>query len=181
MSGKLVCKIKTEGTLIHVLCPSIGSIKLKEEPGQILSGGQIIGDLIRVGEYFKLALPLDISGQVLILDAAPKLCYAEKILTLDAAATGQARPEHHQSERPLQHLSIKATMDGMFYLSPSENCPPFVSIGDDIKPGQTIGLIEVMKCFYPMKYQGAFSAKILDVLVSNGTPVNSGMEIFRIS
>jgi len=89
-------------------------------------------------------------------------------------------PSRTYSELKAGSKTISAPMDGMIYLSPSPQGPPFISIGDDIKPGQTIGLIEVMKCFYPFKYQGSETAKLVAIKISSGMPVSSGTEIFEI-
>ena len=45
-------------------------------------------------------------------------------------------------------------MSGRFYSRPSPNDPAFVSVGDTVTHGQTIGLLEVMKTFNRLVYQG---------------------------
>lgn len=80
-----------------------------------------------------------------------------------------------------QGHSIDAPMDGMFYLSPTPNDPPFVKIGDEIAPGQTVGLIEVMKSFYPLIYKGSNKAKITGINVQNASPVTCGNKLYYIS
>lgn len=179
MAEKLECKIRTDDSITHVLSPSVGNITWVVKPGQMVSGGQIIARITRLGKIFEVIVPADVSGRVQKINSAQNLGYLEILMTLEAIS--ESSKVHQSALAATPYLSIKSTMDGMFYLSSSPQTPPFVSVGENIVPGQTIGLIEVMKCFYPMKYQGAASVKIIDVLVGNGTPVNSGMEIFRIS
>ena len=54
-------------------------------------------------------------------------------------------------------------------------------MGDALASGDTIGLIEVMKFFYPIAYDGVFSGKIERFLVEDATPVVSGQPLLVIS
>lgn len=69
---------------------------------------------------------------------------------------------------------IVAPMEGMFYRRPSGQEPPFVQEGDMIQPGAVVGLIEVMKCFYPLKYEGKKPAKVKTLLVQESGAVAPG-------
>ena len=51
-------------------------------------------------------------------------------------------------------LAFEAPMSGRFYGRPSPTDPPFVSPGDEVHRGQTVGLLEVMKTFNRLVYQG---------------------------
>ena len=65
-------------------------------------------------------------------------------------------------------LSVKAPLVGTFYSSPSPESPPFIKIGDKIKKGQTICIIDAMKIFNEIEseYEGTVS----EILIKNGTP-----------
>lgn len=76
---------------------------------------------------------------------------------------------------------IVSPLDGMFYLASSPQEQPYVSVGQIIIPEQTIGLIEVMKCFYPVKYQGVKPAIIKAINVKSASSVSSGSILFEIS
>lgn len=69
---------------------------------------------------------------------------------------------------------IVAPMEGMFYRRPSGQESPFVQEGDMIQPGAVVGLIEVMKCFYPLKYEGKKPAKVKTLLVQESGAVAPG-------
>ena len=71
-----------------------------------------------------------------------------------------------------------APMEGLIYLRASPNDPEFVSDGKIINPGDTVALIEVMKCFYPIKFEGAKPVKVTSVVSSNGASVSAGDVIF---
>ena len=68
--------------------------------------------------------------------------------------------------------TVKAPMVGVAYLLPEPGAAPFVTIGDDVKVGQTVALIEAMKTFNPVK--AARSGKVTSSIVENGAPVEYG-------
>jgi acetyl-CoA carboxylase biotin carboxyl carrier protein len=63
-------------------------------------------------------------------------------------------------------LTISAPMVGVFYRSPAPGEAPYVSVGDRIEPGQTIGIIEAMKVFseVPSDYEGV----VVEIAVEDG-------------
>ncbi|MBP3852201.1 MAG: hypothetical protein J6D36_06635 [Erysipelotrichaceae bacterium] len=76
------------------------------------------------------------------------------------------------------YISIKSPMVGVFYSSPAENAEPYVSVGDSIKKGQIICIIEAMKLMneIPSDQEGIIS----EICVNNGQVVEYGTELFRI-
>jgi acetyl-CoA carboxylase biotin carboxyl carrier protein len=74
---------------------------------------------------------------------------------------------------------VRSPMVGTFYLSPSPDAPPFVKIGQAIKAGDTIGIIEAMKMFNPI--EADVSGTISAVLSSSGQPVEFDEPLFVIS
>ena len=75
--------------------------------------------------------------------------------------------------------TILSPMVGTFYRAPSPNSKPFVSVGDEIREGQTLCVVEAMKLMneIPSDKTGV----IREVLVENGQPVEYGQILFRIS
>ena len=71
-----------------------------------------------------------------------------------------------------------SSMIGTFYRSPSPDKPPFVNIGDTIKEGDTICIIEAMKLFNEIESE--ISGKIVKVLVDDATPIEFGQDLFLI-
>jgi acetyl-CoA carboxylase biotin carboxyl carrier protein len=63
-------------------------------------------------------------------------------------------------------------MVGTVYLTPEPGAPPFVSVGDQVREGQSLLIIEAMKVMNPIR---AFkSGRIAKILVGNGDPVEYG-------
>ena len=86
---------------------------------------------------------------------------------------------------PLQNLEkgeiIKAPLDGLFYLKASPNEPAFVQVGSILNPGDTLGLIEIMKCFHPLRYEGKSSKTVTQILIQDNTPVKTGDPILVLT
>jgi len=75
-------------------------------------------------------------------------------------------------------LSIKSPMVGTFYKSPAPGAAPFAKVGDVIRKGQPIGIIEAMKIMNEIEAE--FDCKILEILVEDGQPVEYDMPIFAV-
>lgn len=67
------------------------------------------------------------------------------------------------------NISIKSPLVGTFYKSSKPGEPPFINVGDQIKKGDTICIIEAMKIFNEIEAE--VSGKIIEILVEDGTPV----------
>ncbi len=180
----LVCKALVEDDRVVVLSPTIGRAILTVKKGQIVSPGQLIGSIWRLDQRFLLKLSDECSGTIASLpsrDRVQPLAYGQCMLELEQTVARTTTKKREEQQANDSNNSVHAPMDGMFYLAPSPKDPPYVQVGDTIAPGQTIGLIEVMKCFYPLKYSGTASAKVVDIKVSSASPVSSGATLMVIA
>ncbi len=73
---------------------------------------------------------------------------------------------------------ITSPMVGTFYRSPSPGAAPYVNVGDTIKKGQTIGIIEAMKIMNEIEAE--CDCKILAIEVDDATPVEFSTNLVRI-
>ena len=92
----------------------------------------------------------------------------------DASSGGSAKP---QGDLPDGHI-VRAPMVGTFYASPAPDKPTFVSVGQAVKAGETLGIIEAMKMFNPI--EADVSGTVLKVLVETGQPVEFDEPLFVI-
>ena len=76
------------------------------------------------------------------------------------------------------YITIKASMIGTFYRSASPEAEPFVNVGDSIKEGDTICIIEAMKLFNEIESE--VSGKIIKVLVDDTTPIEFDQPLFLV-
>ncbi|MBN2895961.1 MAG: acetyl-CoA carboxylase biotin carboxyl carrier protein [Campylobacterales bacterium] len=73
---------------------------------------------------------------------------------------------------------IRSPMVGTFYGSPSPESAPFVKVGDRVKKGQVVAILEAMKIMNELEAE--FDCKVLDVLVKDGQPVEFDMPLFVV-
>lgn len=76
------------------------------------------------------------------------------------------------------YISVKSPLVGIFYAAPAENAEPYVSIGDRVKKGQTLCIIEAMKLMNEITAED--DCVISEICVTNGQVVEYGTELFRI-
>ena len=69
-------------------------------------------------------------------------------------------------------------MVGTFYRAPAPDEPPFVDIGDRIRTGQTVCIIEAMKLMNELEAE--VSGQVAEILVENGEPVEYGQVLMRV-
>lgn len=100
-----------------------------------------------------------------------------------AAATGPVM-EHMESitsraESPTGNfVTIKSPMIGTYYKSSSPDKPAFVQVGDEIKPGQVLCIVEAMKLFNEIESE--VSGKVVKILVDNASPVEYDQPLFLV-
>jgi acetyl-CoA carboxylase biotin carboxyl carrier protein len=82
------------------------------------------------------------------------------------------------ADKNSNYITIKASMIGTFYRSTSPESPPFVSVGDTIKEGDALCVIEAMKLFNEIESE--ISGKIIKVLVDDSTPIEFDQELFLV-
>lgn len=76
------------------------------------------------------------------------------------------------------YVSVKSPIVGVFYAAPAENADPYVNIGDKVKKGQTLCIVEAMKLMNEIASEE--DGEIIEVCVTNGQVVEFGTELFRI-
>ncbi len=73
---------------------------------------------------------------------------------------------------------VKSPMVGTFYRSPSPGAPSFIELGQSVKPGDTLCIIEAMKLLNEIEAEVGGTVK--QILVENGQPVEYGQPLFII-
>lgn len=76
------------------------------------------------------------------------------------------------------YITVKSPMIGTFYRSSSPDKPVFVEVGDNVKKGDTVCIIEAMKLFNEIESE--VSGKIVKVLVDDATPVEYDQPLFLV-
>ena len=95
-----------------------------------------------------------------------------------AASSPAAPAESPKAAEESKYITIKSPMIGTFYRSASPEKPLFVNVGDSIKQGQVLCIIEAMKLFNEIESE--VTGKIVKVLVDNATPVEYDQPLFLV-
>lgn len=95
----------------------------------------------------------------------------------EAAGQSAAASESAVKPKPNEHV-ITAPMVGTFYASPSPGAKAFVEIGDEVKVGQVLCIIEAMKMMNQIEADRA--GRITSIMARNGDPVEFGQPLFVV-
>jgi acetyl-CoA carboxylase biotin carboxyl carrier protein len=121
----------------------------------------------------------DTPMQVIAQPAAPQLPAAPApspaAAPAPAPAPAAAAPAPAAESR---YITIKSPMIGTFYRAAGPGKPIFVNVGDEVKPGKTICIIEAMKLFNEIESE--VSGKIVKVLVDDAKPVEYDQPLFLV-
>lgn len=100
---------------------------------------------------------------------------AQSAPALAPAAPVAAAPS---TEDTSKYITIKSPIIGTFYRSASPEKPIFVNVGDEIKPGTVLCIIEAMKLFNEIESE--VSGRIVKVLADNASPVEYDQPLFLV-
>ena len=95
-----------------------------------------------------------------------------------AAPTAPAAAAAEPAAPPVRGQQVTAPMVGTFYSGPAPGSKPFVEIGTEVKPGDTLCVIEAMKMMNQIESE--FAGRVVSILVENGSPVEFGQPLFVI-
>lgn len=106
---------------------------------------------------------------------APAPVYVETAVAAPAAAPAAAAPAAPAA--PQGHV-VKAPMVGTFYRASSPGATPFIEVGQSVKEGEVLCIIEAMKLLNEIEADKA--GVVTEILVENGAPVEYGQPLFVI-
>lgn len=86
------------------------------------------------------------------------------------------KPELVETEK--NFVAIKSPIVGTFYMAPAPDTPPYVNIGDIVKPGQVVCIIEAMKLMNEI--ESDIAGKIIKILVKNEDPIEYNQKLFLV-
>ena len=107
-------------------------------------------------------------AQAPVLAAAPAVAAAPVAAAAPAAPAAAAAPAEDTSK----YVTVTAPMIGTFYRKPSPDKPVFVNVGDTVKAGQTVCIIEAMKLFNEIECE--VSGTVVKVIADDMKPVEYG-------
>lgn len=106
------------------------------------------------------------------------VAYTAAAPVVSVAAPAAAPAAAPEAAPVIQGHQVKAPMVGTFYRAPNPNSPPFVEVGQSVKEGEPLCIIEAMKLLNEIEADK--SGVIKEILVENGEPVEYGQPLFVI-
>lgn len=125
-------------------------------------------------DNFKVTVKTSGAEGVSYVTAAPAVMAAS--MPAAPAATAAAAPVIEDEFADC--VAIKSPMIGTFYLKPSPDKPAFKSVGDTVKAGETVCIIEAMKLFNEIESE--VTGKIVKIVANDMTPVEYGQTLFLV-
>jgi acetyl-CoA carboxylase biotin carboxyl carrier protein len=95
-----------------------------------------------------------------------------------APAAQASAPAKEAENNPKRGTTLTSPMVGTAYMGPSPGAPPFVQVGDTVKDGQTLIIIEAMKTMNQVP--STVGGRILEIYVQDGQPVEFGEPLMLI-
>ena len=130
---------------------------------------------------FKISVKKNSAVQAIAMEAAPRAAVQQApapAVQANAPAAQAPKPAAPQKEDTSRYVEIKSPMIGTFYRSPNPESADFVKVGDSVKQGQTVCIVEAMKLFNEIESE--VSGTIVKVLVENASPVEYDQPLFLV-
>jgi acetyl-CoA carboxylase biotin carboxyl carrier protein len=142
--------------------------------------GTDITELTLKSEDFELTVRKEVSFKAPVVISPPKIEDLPLSLVAPIASAVEATPANQETPSPAEknYLAITSPMVGTFYRAPAPEEPPFVEVGDRIRLGQALCIIEAMKLMNDIEAE--ISGQIMEIAVSNGEPVEYGQTLMWV-
>src|SRR5574344_2540526 len=136
---------------------------------------------VKEGE-FEISMQRGFEGGVTTVSTTPMAQTVAPIVQTASTSSSALSVPVAQTEAPKENgangITINAPMVGTYYSSPSPDSPAFCGIGDIVRKGQTLCILEAMKIMNEVEAE--FHCKIIEILVQNGELVEYDMPIFIV-
>ena len=146
-----------------------------EEDGVKLSLKKTEGKIVQV--QTPVAAPAVVQAAPAVIPAAPVAAAPAAPATEAAPAAGEAYAAETADALPAGNI-VKSPLVGTFYAAPAEDAEPFVKVGDSVKEGQVLAIVEAMKLMNEI--ESDFTGTVAEILVENGQAVEYGQPLFVI-
>ena len=99
-------------------------------------------------------------------------------VTPESLAKETALPPASEPKNDSKYEEVRSPMVGTFYCTPAPDEPPYVEVGDRIRSGQVLCIIEAMKLMNEIEAE--ISGQVMEILVNSGEPVEYGQVLMRV-
>ena len=126
---------------------------------------------------FKITIKTN-QAQTIVNATIPAAAPVVAAAPVAAAPVVAAAPAAPAAADAGNYITVKSPMIGTFYRSAGPDKPMFVNVGDEIKPGSVLCIIEAMKLFNEIEAE--VSGRIVKILVDNASPVEYDQPLFLV-
>lgn len=172
------------GGVIELVSPQPGLFRIAVRAGDLVRPGLVLGELEILGRRVAVVAPEGVRGAVASVRgegaARPAVDFGGVLVTVDpralgaeTAAAGATAGTGSTADAADAGRVFRAPTSGRFYGRPAPDQPPFVAAGGALAPGATVCLLEIMKTFHRVAYDGE-PARVREVLVTDGADVEAG-------
>ena len=158
--------------LIRMVSKSeLAEVKLEQENFKITIKNKT-NDTVTVmpQSYMPQAMPMPIQSTNVVPAATP--------IAPTATAAAAASADASAAASTSNYIEFKSPMIGTFYRKPGPDKDVFVKVGDEVKTGDVVCVIEAMKLFNEIEFEGA--GTIVKILVEDASPVEYDQPLFLI-
>ncbi|MCB9506663.1 MAG: hypothetical protein H6698_06530 [Myxococcales bacterium] len=182
----LVRRGDTDDAPLALCAPRVGSFAPSLAVGTVVGPRTVVGVLTTVGVRAELRVPTDVTGRVTALDVHHRdqgveygqvLCRVAPLGEEPAAAS--SGPAAHDGAAAGETV-VRAQMDGQLYRRPGPDAPELAPVGARLAPGDRIALVEVMKFFYPVAWEGPGEVVVTRWFADDGRPIAAGAPILAV-
>lgn len=179
-----------------IRAPAVGYYSNCPRTGDFLVGGSFMGKLETLNSTYYLYLPESVYGQVFAAESKDFITpvqYGQELFRLNPekgqfnkqimVSEAETRLKDLQDDPSETGFVVRAFTAGIFYAKPAPDSPPFVAVDQEIEKGKALGLIEVMKTFNHIIFQGTDSSetgRIKKIYVKDAEEVKQGQPLFLI-
>lgn len=182
----LEASLERRGDEVVLLAPGPGLFRDAPEIGSLVRAGSIIGSLEVLGVIHRVRAPAGAFGVVCELSEGRRVArrpvgYGTRLMTLDPEGVKDGarlidEPGDDSGGGPVFCTPI----GGRYYAKPAPGEPPFVKVGDALRGGETVALIEVMKTFNRVCYAGE-PATVSAIVPSDGEDLETGDVLLELA
>ena len=172
---------------VPCLCsPAVGTLVALANSNEIISANDVVAEISILGVRHPLIAPATVQHRIAFADGlnpSQGVAYLQVIASLATVIEGAESATEVASE-DLSELCILSPQAGRFYHRPTADAETFVNAGETISAGKTIGLLEVMKTFSPVKWNPApgnpQTAVVVKYRIADGNDVEDAQPLLDL-
>ncbi len=182
-SARAADALEAEAHGDELRAPTVGTFSPAVGEEAALSPGMVLGHLDRAGTRAPVSVPEGTAGIVSeIARAGTWVAYGAALARVGASrsrAKSRKNTPTESGDAPPGTTVVRADTDGTFYARAEPTAQPYVTDGAHVERAATLGLVEVMKTFTPVRAPA--SGVVRRILVKDGASVTSGQALFWLA